>query len=381
MDPLSTPLSDYEWKYRTDINQRMRVPEKLSVDSARSDLISADNDYFSKCHGPTFTTVEEDRLDGCVVPVDLRGDETVASSALTAKAEANASASATVTFAPGASSMDISRTPAHPSHESKDEVMKYAIARISRLEAHVSRLSSHMRMLEQQQVVMGAAISLYCKQVSAVAAVAVAATTPSLHSQPLRTFGSVLKIVIEFKDQLMTQTEITFRGQTRMPTKATKEEEAAKKAYKRHLRIAFIISVIISVVFLAIGIALVVVFRETIQGLVIFGAVLISLGIVSVLVGAISGQVFFRLLRSTSDSVAYYPKTAEALASYPYPRQPGSLRARRTPSPRPPAEPEFLPPPTAPPQPAQVTSTLVAPPEPPPGYAPPAYEELDQKDY
>uniref|UniRef100_A0A0X3PBY1 Uncharacterized protein n=1 Tax=Schistocephalus solidus TaxID=70667 RepID=A0A0X3PBY1_SCHSO len=83
------------------------------------------------------------------------------SSALTAKAEANASASATVTFAPGASSMDISRTPAHPSHESKDEVMKYAIARISRLEAHVSRLSSHMRMLEQQQVVMGAAISLY----------------------------------------------------------------------------------------------------------------------------------------------------------------------------------------------------------------------------
>ncbi|VDN22015.1 unnamed protein product [Dibothriocephalus latus] len=63
----------------------------------------------------------------------------------------------------------------------------------------------------------------------------------------------------------MTETQITFRGQTRMPIKATKEEEDAKKSYKRGLLIAFIILTIIAVACLAAGIALVAVFQETIR--------------------------------------------------------------------------------------------------------------------
>ncbi|KAL7053524.1 hypothetical protein AAHC03_027048 [Spirometra sp. Aus1] len=178
----------------------------------------------------------------------------------------------------------------------------------------------------------------------------------------------------------MSGTEITFRGQTLMPTKATKEEEAAKQVYTRHLRTAFIVFAITSVIFLAVGIYLVVAFRESIQGLMIFGAVLISFGIVSTLAGTISGHNFFRLLRSTSDSVAFYPKTAEALVKYPYPRQPRHQNRPVLP-PRPAAEPVTIPEPSAPPQPASATPTLVSPPEPPPDYAPPAYEELNEKDY
>ncbi|KAL7053523.1 hypothetical protein AAHC03_027049 [Spirometra sp. Aus1] len=162
MDPLSTPLSDYEWRYRTDINQRMRVPDKLSVDSARSELIPSENEYFSKRHGPKI--YEDIESTPGYSPDMLTNADIQSSPALTAKAEASASASATVNFTPGASApanMDASRTQAIRAQGPKDEAMKYTIARISRLEAHVSRLSSHMRMLEQQQVVMGAAISLY----------------------------------------------------------------------------------------------------------------------------------------------------------------------------------------------------------------------------
>ncbi|CDS36437.1 expressed protein [Echinococcus multilocularis] len=39
MDPLQPPLiSKYEWEYKNDINQRMRVPDKLSVASSLPDL-------------------------------------------------------------------------------------------------------------------------------------------------------------------------------------------------------------------------------------------------------------------------------------------------------------------------------------------------------
>ncbi|BHF83425.1 hypothetical protein SprV_0902656700 [Sparganum proliferum] len=161
MDPLSTPLSDYEWRYRTDINQRMRVPDKLSVDSARSELIPSENEYFSKRHGPTVEIYEDVESTPGYSPDMLTNADIQSLPALTAKAEANASASATVNFTPGVSAPDAGRTQAIRAQGPKDEAMKYTIARISRLEAHVSRLSSHMRMLEQQQVIMGAAISLY----------------------------------------------------------------------------------------------------------------------------------------------------------------------------------------------------------------------------
>ncbi|KAL7054037.1 hypothetical protein AAHC03_026590 [Spirometra sp. Aus1] len=327
----------------------MRVPDKLSVDSARSELIPSENEYFSKRHGPIEIYEDIESTPG-YSPDMLTNADIQSSPALTAKAEANASASATVNFTPGAN-MDASRTQAIRAQGPKDEAMKYTIARISRLEAHVSRLSSHMRMLEQQQVVMGAAISLY-----------------------------VGYKIVRWLFQLMSGTEITFRGQTLMPTKATKEEEAAKQVYKRHLRTAFIVFAVTSVIFLAVGIYLVVAFGESIQGLMIFGAVLISLGIVSTLAGTISGHNFFRLLRSTSDSVAFYPKTAEALVKYPYPRQPRQQNRPVLP-PRPAAEPVTIPEPTAPPQPASATPTLVSPPESPPDYAPPPYEEVNEKDY
>ena len=39
MDPLQLPLiSKYEWEYKNDINQRMRVPDKLSVAASLPDL-------------------------------------------------------------------------------------------------------------------------------------------------------------------------------------------------------------------------------------------------------------------------------------------------------------------------------------------------------
>lgn len=42
MDPLQPPLiSKYEWEYKNDINQRMRVPDKLSVATSLPNLDSS----------------------------------------------------------------------------------------------------------------------------------------------------------------------------------------------------------------------------------------------------------------------------------------------------------------------------------------------------
>ncbi|VDO00669.1 unnamed protein product [Rodentolepis nana] len=39
MDPLQPPLiSKYEWEYKNDINQQMRVPDKLSVATSLPNL-------------------------------------------------------------------------------------------------------------------------------------------------------------------------------------------------------------------------------------------------------------------------------------------------------------------------------------------------------
>ncbi len=40
MDPLEVPLiSKYEWEYKNDINQRMRVPDKLSGGASLSEPV------------------------------------------------------------------------------------------------------------------------------------------------------------------------------------------------------------------------------------------------------------------------------------------------------------------------------------------------------
>lgn len=52
MDPLQVPLiSKYEWEYKNDINQRMRVPDKLSLASSLPDLDST-NSSLKDVHYP-----------------------------------------------------------------------------------------------------------------------------------------------------------------------------------------------------------------------------------------------------------------------------------------------------------------------------------------
>lgn len=52
MDPLQPPLiSKYEWEYKNDINQRMRVPDKLSVATSLPNLeLSEHHDNGSDVH-------------------------------------------------------------------------------------------------------------------------------------------------------------------------------------------------------------------------------------------------------------------------------------------------------------------------------------------
>ncbi|KAM7534595.1 hypothetical protein Aperf_G00000108047 [Anoplocephala perfoliata] len=118
----------------------------------------------------------------------------------------------------------------------------------------------------------------------------------------------------------------------RLPTGPTEDDFSKRNDFRRHLKIISPIFLFITAVLLAVGIYIAADPGRRIYGLGIFGYILIALGIISLIVTVITGDLFFRLAHSVSQTTTYVPKSADRLLSRPYPRQPnGSVRRRYVP--------------------------------------------------
>ncbi|VUZ44500.1 unnamed protein product [Hymenolepis diminuta] len=117
----------------------------------------------------------------------------------------------------------------------------------------------------------------------------------------------------------------------RLPTGPTEADIAKKSRFRRNLKIIFIVFCLLTTVFLVVGIYLAVDPGRRIYGLGVFGYILIVLGNVALITSIVSGNLFFRLAYTLSESKVYSPKQADQLRSKPYPRQPDGIRRRCVP--------------------------------------------------
>ncbi|KAL5104066.1 hypothetical protein TcWFU_002599 [Taenia crassiceps] len=313
MDPLQLPLiSKYEWEYKNAINQRMRVPDKLSLASSLPDLDST-NSSLKEAHYPDqrLREVEHPRNTPGYTP-DLLIDgeaQTVPSTQVTATA--NATASTTIQVAHGTSA----------GYPSVNERLRTAETRLSHLEAYVSRLSSRLRGVEQQQALMGGLITIYFGlKVIVKLCVSVVTVQVSLSHPPS------LLARHDLRSRPMTFTS------TRMPTNPTPDDLAKRDKLRHTLKIAFILLGLTTVVILGVGIYVTADPGQYNHGLMVLGCVLIVLAIVCLIASVVTGNLLFHLIRAVSETKVYQPKDAEGLRDKPYPRQPNdTVRRRRAP--------------------------------------------------
>ncbi|KAM3177411.1 hypothetical protein ACTXT7_004627 [Hymenolepis weldensis] len=344
MDPLQPPLiSKYEWEYKNDINQRMRVPDKLSVATSLPNLDSSkhhggdckDNVVSSIGHHEATPGYSPDLLINNEAQPDLvslihyisrkwllmlSNDESHAilptlvgiyvGSKLnpsfllptaacgyvsTSKARDIVDASTAALNNAQASEMNTLVSRRNPADR-----LRLAENRLSNLEIHVARLSSRLRTLEQQQAILGGIISIY--------------------------FGLKIQASMRAPQSL----SMSFPTE-RLPTGPTEADIGKKNRFRRNLKIIFIVFCLLTTVFLAVGIYLAVDPGRHIYGLGVFGYILIALGNVALITSIASGNLFFRLAYTLSESKVYSPKQADQLRSKPYPRQPDGIRRRRVP--------------------------------------------------
>uniref|UniRef100_A0A0R3TNB9 Transmembrane protein 188 n=1 Tax=Rodentolepis nana TaxID=102285 RepID=A0A0R3TNB9_RODNA len=156
--------------------------------------------------------------------------------------------------------------------------------RLNNLEIHVARLTSRLHSLEQQQALLGG-------------------------------IGRSMGFPT-----------------SRLPIRPTEADFAKKERFRRNLKIVFIIFCLLTAIFLAAGIYLATLHPgRRVFYLNLAGYILIVLGNLALITSIISGNLFFRLIYTISESKVYVPKQADQLRSKPYPRQPGCVRKRRAP--------------------------------------------------
>ncbi|VDD80278.1 unnamed protein product [Mesocestoides corti] len=292
MDPLQVPLiSKYEWEYKNDINQSMRVPDKLSVASSFPDLVSKTIQQKDIQYPDSSVAVPEHPESTPGYSPDLLTNDDFRrrrrSSVTATTVEASASASAKVHVQGSRSSSNL------------DGRMRTIETRLSHLEAHVSRLSSRLRALEQHHAVLGGLITIYVG----------------------------LKVVRLLISSIFNKMPFLV---TRLPTAPTSEDVMKSDKFRKKVKILSIILTILTVFILAIGIYLVADVGRSNAGLEILGCVMIVLGLGLLASLVFSASLFLRLVSSFSETKIYRPKSADALQLKPYPRQTDvRLRQRR----------------------------------------------------
>nr|CDS30959.1 metacestode specific membrane protein 1 [Hymenolepis microstoma] len=298
MDPLEPPLiSKYEWEYKNDINQQMRVPDKLSVATSLPNLDSSKDNGDDVDHKENDAASIEHHQTTPGYSPDLLTDNEAKSYLPTSKAHDAVDASVT-TF----NKSQISETRTLVSRRNPVDRLRIAENRLNNLEIHVARLTSRLHSLEQQQAILGG-IS--------------------------RSMGFPTE---------------------RLPISPTEADFAKKERFRRNLKIIFIVFCLFTLAFLTPGIYLAVHHGSHTAHLSILGYVLIALGNVALITSIVSGNLFFRLVYTISESKIYFPKQADQLRSKPYPRQPGGVRLRRVPIIRTNEETEHPPPARKPPR-------------------------------
>ncbi|KAM7534032.1 hypothetical protein Aperf_G00000108037 [Anoplocephala perfoliata] len=156
MDPLQPPLiSKYEWEYKNDINQRMRVPDKLSVATSLPNLESAERHDSGSGARENLTVSSEHRETTPGYSPDLLTDSEVQPDASTEKVPGNDAVDASAMVCHNA------RVNSSVSPRFAVERLRVAEHRLNHLEILVTRLSSRLRTLEQQQAILGGLISVY----------------------------------------------------------------------------------------------------------------------------------------------------------------------------------------------------------------------------
>ncbi|VUZ44502.1 unnamed protein product [Hymenolepis diminuta] len=156
MDPLQPPLiSKYEWEYKNDINQRMRVPDKLSVATSLPNLDSS-KDHGSDCKDDVVSSTEHRESTPGYSPDLVTNKEVQPDFRSTSKARDIVDASVTAL-----NSAQASETNTLISRPNPGDRLRLAENRLNNLEIHVARLSSQLRTLEQQQAILGGVISIY----------------------------------------------------------------------------------------------------------------------------------------------------------------------------------------------------------------------------
>uniref|UniRef100_A0A5K3EP49 Miff domain-containing protein n=1 Tax=Mesocestoides corti TaxID=53468 RepID=A0A5K3EP49_MESCO len=315
MDPLQVPLiSKYEWEYKNDINQSVAVPEHPeSTPGYSPDLLTNDDFRRRRRSSVTATTVE-----------------------------ASASASAKVHVQGSRSSSNL------------DGRMRTIETRLSHLEAHVSRLSSRLRALEQHHAVLGGLITIYvglkvngylplCAQI--VKVWLLKAYSKHLTLMYLVVFYLLTKSYSSLRDNCLVppiDNPINAIGLTSTgchwpdlawdstSTSPTSEDVMKSDKFRKKVKILSIILTILTVFILAIGIYLVADVGRSNAGLEILGCVMIVLGLGLLASLVFSASLFLRLVSSFSETKIYRPKSADALQLKPYPRQTDvRLRQRR----------------------------------------------------
>nr|CDS30955.1 metacestode specific membrane protein 1 [Hymenolepis microstoma] len=115
-----------------------------------------------------------------------------------------------------------------------------------------------------------------------------------------------------------------LRGVDPLPTTPTRDDEVKRQEYRKFLKIRTYIFFALTVTFLSLGIFLLIRYdgpnrSSTARGC---GIIFTVLGITLAIITSVYFPTFTKLVSSKSASIAYNPKSAEALTKLSYPRQP-----------------------------------------------------------
>ncbi|KAL5104081.1 hypothetical protein TcWFU_003715 [Taenia crassiceps] len=107
-----------------------------------------------------------------------------------------------------------------------------------------------------------------------------------------------------------------------MEVSPSRRDRIKQSEYRKFLKIRTIVFGILAFAFFAVGLPLVICFKEA-QGRAIWAIGLMSLVLSTVcaLIFLIYLPIFMRVMATRSDTAVYHPRTAEALKDSPYPRQ------------------------------------------------------------
>ncbi|KAM7534233.1 hypothetical protein Aperf_G00000108091 [Anoplocephala perfoliata] len=109
-----------------------------------------------------------------------------------------------------------------------------------------------------------------------------------------------------------------------LPISPTREEEAKRSQYRKFLKIRTLVFCVLAVGFFSLGTFLIVRYSGPTGSSVAraCGILFTVFGIAFFIITAVYCPTFTKLVSSRSASVAYHPKSAEALTKLHYPRQP-----------------------------------------------------------